>query len=165
MAIPHPKVENELIEVLACPKSGTHWLEALYRRSGWDCKSRHVVYSRWKGEGRVACLFREPRNMVISWCRHNKEKLTDDNIINRFHKYYRGTLVEDYLSYLPYWNDPNVTRHQFRDLYDEPPINSETKTPKHSDASQYWSSAVDRAYRDTGGYELEEELRGNGIYV
>lgn len=149
--------------VTGCPKSGTHWLAEVCRRAGKRVRHVHLQFARWDGVTPVACIFRDPRDVLVSMCRHRGDILMDHAIVARILDFYHGSLPAVYRSYLGYWTarSPFVSVRRFSDMTEDVP--SPTKTGRHSDWTEYWSDMIDRTWRDAGGFELEVELDALGL--
>jgi len=154
------------IMVTGAPKSGTHWVADLCRSCGWLVLHLHQPYCKGSVVPAV-CVYRHPKNMLISMCRHRGDEVNTGNLAQWMLNYYHGRdLVAVYGEYLGYstHKGPNVFIINFEDLVaGAPSPDSATKTGSHSDWRDHWNGELEQCWRTIGGTELEQTLTDRGI--
>lgn len=159
--------------VNGAPKSGTHALLKVCELLGQSVPGgvNHIPYGQSLPEGTDKHLFivRDPRNVLISWLRHNRKSVTDGTFMSAMNEY-------DFNGYSNWIEDKNVYAVRFEDLiasdkeircisdflgvpyldsaFENLPGCTMTWTGKYSDYRKIWTPALEAFWNENGGPEL-----------
>lgn len=183
-----------MIVVNGLPKSGTHavmsWLTqmGLKRRPGTILPSPdglHVVGgdihsieqdgregyfilahvpARLALPGSVITVFRDPRNVLVSYCRHREREDCDrPSLVEAIGSFWNQPFVPLYDSYLGWHGRSVVLRYEDMpswqvgdgaSLYAGQSRDWNTRTGSPSDWRDHWTQEAEEAWQDAGGVEL-----------
>jgi len=149
------------------------------------CIHGHYEIDQPMPRGKQILIIRNPRDMLVSWVRWTKSSVTEGYLISATKSYYSGKSFRDEArNYIDWFNDDETFVVKFESLISEPetlqqiarfinapyidgafeniPGLTKTWTGKLSNWRDHWSSAVEQAWVDSGGLEIE---RGWGYAI
>lgn len=169
-----------MITINGSPKTGTHLLQKAVVLFGVDyllTKYTHSLDEK-EIEGKHLHIIRNPRNVLISWMRFNKNNFNEKDIINTI-----PSIIKEMKEYTKWLDDKNVFNTKFEILLTDPnelikigkflgekPIDNHFKliwggtktfTNSLSNWREYWSDSIGIAWEKSGGLELENVLGYN----
>ena len=162
------------------PKSGTHALVKTVQLLGVS-NTRHGHYSlpEHTPEGVHLFVVRNPKDMMVSWCRMQKGECNTGFLIGSFKQYYNNKSIVEVFNDFAHWltNDTvftvcyedlisdggleiaRIAEHlgipMVRDAYANLPGMTFTWTDTPSHWEDYWNVQVQDAWVDAGGLEIE----------
>ena len=158
------------------PKSGNHALWKACELLGVPGVVNHEAFDEKYLSDKNIFIKRDPRNVIVSMLRMNKQSVTDGMFITRFRKFQQRSLIDDMAEYEP-WLSHNrvlVVRYEdlikddrtmreiakhldipyLRDAYKHLPGHTRTWNIDRSDYCAIWSDAVEQVWCSEGGPEL-----------
>lgn len=160
------------------PKTGNHALQKAIELLGQPVSVNHIPFT----EGIDADIdlhlhvIRDPRDIVVSWLRHNSESVTPGLFISRFRKFQFKSLIEEMADYEGWLTDPRTIIIRYENLvtdihvmediatfmnvpylngaWEELPGLTRTWNAVKSDHKSIWTSDVQKVWADEGGNEL-----------
>lgn len=165
------------------PKTGTHALLKCVELLGVPHARDHMEHGHWPHgyapEGKHICIFRDPRNVLVSWVRFARnEAVSAGFLMAAIRAYYSGeSFVAEAGMFTPYLSDPNALAVRFEDLlsdggasviaiagfigvpeipdvYESIPGMTVTYTGALSVWQDHWTDQVDAVWQEEGGPQL-----------
>lgn len=161
------------------PKSGTHALVKAVQLLGHPCQVDHMPHTEYAGAwpGPRIVIKRDPRNVLLSWVRHQGKPVTRGMAITFMRDYDAGqTLAQAMAPFEGWLSDPGALLVSYEALtasddemrriaahLDTPYIDdawrwlpgmTRTWRADHSDWEALWTPQMDAAWREIGGPEL-----------
>ena len=181
-------MNNKDILVIGIPKSGTNACVKACRLLGLN-PSEHMHTSNYhlSEDNRVAYVYRNPRNVLISALRYRnhqrrnwEDTITEEKLIEVFFDFFNAGLPAVYQSYLP-WLSTTACSFKFEDMIADKKVmckiadymdvphpscdtfaklwgDTPTFTGELSDWSQYWTSGLDKIWVEEGMNAIEMEF-------
>ena len=158
-------------------KTGTHALNKTIQLLGVPSKVAHLPYSE-RPDGKTVCIFRNPRNVIISWLRFTGRPLTQGKIIEQIKNYQGVGIAAAGNEFTQYLIDDSVLAVRYEELISDggktveqiaaylgvpvlddcyPNIKGLTLTwtGAPSDWEKHWTDEIDIVWKEYGGAELE----------
>ena len=158
------------------PKSGTHALERAVQLLGCLTQHTHTPYD--SSQGRQIVIFRHPKNVLVSWLRHQGIGVTEGHLIGLCKEFRGLPLYDAFAEYTPYLHDKDVLTVRFESLFSDggetlnriaqyldvpvPPDAygnivglTRSYTGKLSNWEDHWSELVESAWVEGRGPEVE----------
>jgi len=171
-------VEEVLCICNGSSKTGSHLLlkavSLFYGHIGLP-QHEHTPYFAKRDDRKYLHITRNPRNVLISWCRFMGIELTDENLLEQI-----PIIIDEMREYVPWLGDTEVLNVKFEELLDDPKhldrisefINmplvanhfenlwgrTYTFTGRLSDWRDYWSDELQESWVKFGGLKLEADL-------
>jgi len=100
------------------PKAGNHALQKAVELLGQPASVNHISFTEGisKDIDLHLHIIRDPRNIVISWLRHNDESVTPGMFISRFRKFQSKSLVEEMAEYEGWLTDTRTIIIRYENL-------------------------------------------------
>lgn len=168
------------------PKAGNHALWKAVELLGVPGGVNHVPYVAehatqrgvlaMRSRLRHVFIIRDPRDVIVSWLRFNRDAVTPGKIIAAFRRFRVGPLVDELEDYAGWLRDPwtHVIRYEalirddgtMRELADylgvpyiagaweQLPNHTKTWNAVHSDHREHWTPEVAAVWAAEGGPEL-----------
>ena len=158
------------------PKTGTHALNKTIQLLGVPSQVVHFPYSE-KPEEKSVCIFRNPKNVIISWLRFTGKPVTQGMIIEQIKNHAERGILESCSDYTPYLDtdvlcvryeelltDEGETVEKIAKYLDVPVLEdcypniqgmTVTWTGEPSNWEDHWSDEIQKAWDENGGPELE----------
>jgi len=157
------------------PKSGTHaLLKAVQLLGVTDTDHEHLAYSSPLHDKHIL-IIRNPRDVLISWCRWTYKQVTQGFIIGAMAEF-----VQHYNDYKPWLTDADTLVIKFEDLisdngvtiqqiatyldvpyltdaYANLPGLTRTWTGNYSDWTEHWTQDIEDAWQAVGGANVEQD--------
>lgn len=169
--------------IVGIPKSGTHALQKAVRELGCEASEHlHTCNYHLAENNKVAYVFRNPRNVLISAMRYKnhqmrgwKDTITDEKLIDLFFEFFNASMPGVYRSYEK-WLTSKAHLVRFEGLLDRSEIpalaaflgvedkkiklegGTATWTGELSDWRKFWATGIDRIWREEGMVEIEQGL-------
>lgn len=170
------------------PKSGTHALVKTVELLGipWvqeGCAGPHCIHGHFPAsdpppEGRHILIVRQPRNILVSWCRFTRSTVTDGFLMAVMRKFWEGGAFYDaVVDFAGHTQNPDVLTIRFEDLlgnsntvvqiagfigvpvlpdtFENIPGLTQTYTGRLSNWRKHWNDRVEAAWVEHGGPEAE----------
>ena len=165
------------------PKCGSHLLQKAVALLGQDSELVHQPYPH-TFEGKHLCIFRHPRNVLISYVRYINMSVSTGTLLlamDTFNEVGPG-FVKGYENFLPWLNDPNTKCFRFEEmqkddtairsiagylevpyLEDAYPIfavpgTTYTWSGRLSDWKEHWNPTIQEKWVACGGQALQKKL-------
>ena len=158
------------------PKCGNHALvRALELLGVPDPRVHHLPYPG-EFEGEHVFIKRDPRDVIVSWLRHQNKPVTPGTFLSSFRYFGSGSLVDDMRLFEGWLEDGRVYVLRFEDLladsralrnlaaylelpyyegaFEHIPGPTITYNEKRSDYRDVWSSEVQKIWASEGGSQL-----------
>lgn len=160
------------------PKSGNHALVKAVQLLGQPCEVNHATFAEGLPEGTTHHVFivRDPRDIIVSWLRFNRQPVTPGMFLTTFRKFQRKSLAEEMREFEGWLDDENTFLVKYEDLIADPfemrriasrlgvpyiagafndlPNHTRTWNSVHSDYRELWKREVIDAWYDEGGGDL-----------
>lgn len=170
------------------PKAGVHALTKAVELLGFPsvgeardgcCWMGHWPYGQAPDAGKHVHIIRDPKAMLISWVRFQREDFAPGWLIAAFKSYYEdGPIYEEFSRYEPWLHDDRVLTVRFEDLVGDTEATAATiarylDTPvlpgiperllggtltwsgKLTVVADYWSDQIQEAWEAARGPEIE----------
>lgn len=163
-----------MIRTNGFPKCGNHALVKAVQLLGQPCSVEHTPFTAPIGQHIL--IKRDPRNVVCSWLRFNRQPVTSGMFLTSFRLFQGGTLVDEMAEYEGWLADPETLVVKYEDLiasdaemrriaaylgvpyldgaFEELPGMTRTWYADHSDYSLVWTPEVEAVWVAEGGPEL-----------
>lgn len=158
------------------PKTGNHALVKAAELLGVPCTVNHRAWEEGVPEGTTHSMLivRDPRNVVISMLRFNRQPVTGGTFLARFRHFQYASMAEEMAKFEPWLRASHVVRYEdlIRDdqamrrmagylgvpylegSWSELPGLTFTWNERHSDYRAIWNPHLEEVWAREGGNEL-----------